>query len=301
MAGATGFIGTRLVPALLTDGARVRCLVRDPVRAREVLPPEAELVEGDLDAGADLAAAMEGVELAYFLVHMLDAGADYPEREVRAAERFAGATSRAGVGRLVYLGGLGSDRGTSTHLDSRHATAKALRREGPALTYFRAAMIVGPQSESYVLLKSIVARLRALPSPEWLGHRTQPIGIRDVVSYLRQAPSIPESAGREIQIGGPDRLTHLEVVDRLAEEMGHRRPLRVPVPDSVVSPGVVAAAAAIVTRGDAGMASALSHGLVEDTVVTDPSGAAMFDVRPERLGVVVQRCLAEEEGNRRHV
>jgi len=294
IAGATGVIGRRLTAALLADGARVRALVRDLDRGRRILGPDVELFEADLEAGPDLAPAMEGVAVAYFLVHMLGSP-DYAHGERAAAEAFAKAAGAAGVGRIVYLGGLGADHGGSPHLESRHATAEALRRWGPPLTYFRAAMIIGPHSESYELLRSIAAKLPALPEPGWLRSRTQPIGIRDVVAYLRDAPQVPESAGREVQIGGPDVIEHLDVIARFAAETGRRPPLRIVLPDGVASPGVVAAGAATVTSGSPAVAAELALGLGGDTIVTDPSGAALFDIRPEPLNVAIQRAIAEQE------
>jgi uncharacterized protein YbjT (DUF2867 family) len=299
IAGATGVIGRRLAPALLADGIAVRALVRDLDRGRRILVSEVELFEADLDRDPDLAAAMDGVEVAYFLVHMLGSGHDYAGRERAAAEAFARAATDAGVERVIYLGGLGPDRGGSPHLDSRHDTAAALRRWGPPLTYFRAAMIVGPHSESYELLRSIAGKLRALPEPEWLRSETQPIGIRDVIAYLRDAPRVPESAGREIEIGGPDVIQHLDVIARFAAETGRRAALRIPLPDAIASPGVVAAGAASVTSGSPAVAAELSLGLRDDTSVKDPSGAALFDITPEPLNVAIQRALTEQERERR--
>ncbi len=295
VAGATGVVGRRLVRSLLEDGVHVRGLVRDQDRARRVLGPGIELVEADLDSSPDLSTAMEGVDVAYFLVHMLGSGSDYAAREEAAAARFAAAASDAGVERLVYLGGLGPDEGGSPHLDSRHRTAEALREFGPPLTYFRAAMIIGPESESYELLRSIAGKLPALPAPDWLHSDTQPIGIRDVVSYLRDAPLIPEAAGREIQIGGPDVMQHLDVIARFSRETGHRAALRIPMPGGIASPGVVAAGAASVTSGSPAVAAELSLGLNDDTSVSDPTGARLFDITPEPINVAIQRALAEAE------
>jgi uncharacterized protein YbjT (DUF2867 family) len=298
VAGATGVIGSRLVAALLADGARVRALVRDERRGREILGPDVELVRGDLTEDLDLGPAMEDVELAYFLVHMIGDGHGYAERERAAAERFARAASAAGVGRMVYLGGLGADSGGSPHLDSRHATAETLRELGPPLTYFRAAMVVGPGSESYELLRSIAGRLPALPEPEWLRSATQPIGLRDVVAYLREAPNVEASAGREIQIGGPDVMRHLDVIAAFSRETGRSPARRLPLPGGIASPGVVAAGAAAVTSGTKAVAGELALGLAGDTSISDPSGAALFPVKPEPLNVAIQRALAEEEAAR---
>ena len=295
IAGATGVIGRRLAAALVADGAHVRAVVRDSARGRAILGPEVELIEADLAAHPDLGAAMSGVDLAYFLVHMLGEGAGYADRELAAAEHFARAASDAGVGRIVYLGGLGADSGGSPHLDSRHATANVLREYGPPLTYFRAAMVVGPGSESYELLRSIAGKLPALPDPDWLRSATQPIGIRDVVSYLRLAPDVEASTGREIQIGGPDVMRHLDVIAQFSRESGRSPALRLRLPGGIASPGVVAAGAAAVTSGTRAVAGELALGLSGDTSVQDESGAQLFPIRPEPLNVAIQRALAEEE------
>src|SRR5215203_6539185 len=179
IAGATGVIGRRLAAALVEDGANVRALVRDPERGRSILGHDVQLFQADLELDPDLAAAMDGVDFAYFLVHMMGTDGGYAEREQTAAAAFASAAKAAGVPRIAYLGGLGADQGASPHLDSRHRTAETLRRLGPPLTYFRAAMIIGPGSESYELLRSIGGRLPALPQTDWLTATTQPIGIRD--------------------------------------------------------------------------------------------------------------------------
>ena len=293
IAGATGFVGRRLARALAERGRPARLLVRDPIRARELLGADADVVAVGLDAPAELRAALEGCDHAYFLVHMMAGdNSDYPERERAAAAAFGAAAREAGVEGVSYLGGLGSD---SQHLASRRATAEALSANGPPLTYFRAAMIVGPGSASYELLRSIVRRLPIVPAPPWLNNRTQPIGIRDVVAYLRAAPLTPAAGGREVQIGGPDVLTHREVIDRLAAEMGAGRPRWLPIAERIVTPAVMAAGAAAVTRGDPVVASELAYGVSEETIVTDFSGAKLFDIRPERLGIVLQRCLQEEE------
>ena len=295
IAGATGAIGRRLAQGLLADGATVRALVREEGRARAILGPRVELHHADLSERPDLSAAMAGVELAYYLVHMLGEGEGYGGRERVAAELFARAASEAGVDRIVYLGGLGADSGASPHLDSRHATAEALRDHGPPLTYFRAAMVVGPGSESYELLRSIASKLPALPNPGWLRSATQPIGIRDVVAYLREAPRVEASSGREIQIGGPDVMQHLDVIAQFSREVGRAPAPRVPMPGGIASPQVVAAGAAAVTSGKRAVAGELALGLSGDTSIDDPSGAALFAIRPEPLNVAIQRALAEDE------
>ena len=171
----------------------------------------------------------EGIDVAYYLVHAMAGGAGFAEREQQGAVNFARAALREGVGRVVYLGGLG-DASVSKHLRSRHETALALASEGPPLTYFRAAMVVGAESESYRTLRHLVKRLPVMIAPAWLKIATQPIAIDDVIAYLLAAPHVPESTGREVQIGGPDVLSYGEMLDRMAIAMGMRPRPKIPVP-----------------------------------------------------------------------
>jgi uncharacterized protein YbjT (DUF2867 family) len=294
IAGATGFVGSRLAPALIADGLDVRCLVREPdsSRALELAAQGAELHAADLTRDKGLAAAIGGVDVAYFLVHMMGRLTDYAAAEHRAAQRFGELARAGGVDQVVYLGGLGAHP-DSPHLLSRHQTALALRAAGPPLTYFRAAMVVGSGSESYVLVRDIAERLPALPDAPWMRTLTQPIGIRDVVAYLRRAPFVEGARGRDVEIGGPEVLTPLEVVDRMALALGRRPPRR--LPGVGATRGAVAAGAEAVTSGHGAIAAELAVGLGNDTIVTDPSGAALFDVRPEPLDVALQRAIEEDE------
>jgi uncharacterized protein YbjT (DUF2867 family) len=290
--GATGFIGGLLARRLLEDGFEVRCLVRDrgSAAAEELARLGCEIVVADLTRPTGIAEALEGVWATYFLVHMIGDGEDYPAIERAAATRFARAASAAGVERLIYLGGLG-ESDTSKHLSARHDVADALREEGPPLTYFRAAMVIGPGSESYELLRGIVERLRVLPAPDWLHTQTQPIGASDVVDYLREALDIPESAGREVQIGGPEVVSHLELVNQMASALGRRAPRRIKMSGEVARPATVAAGAAAVTDGDPEIASEISLGLTTPTIVDDSSGSRLFTTRPMRLDAVLAEAI----------
>lgn len=290
--GATGFIGRRLVPELLKRGHEVRCLVRNPADARAKLPAQAELIEADAEKPETLAPALKGVEHAFFLVHLMGQGSDYGERERRSAEDFAVAAKQAGVDRISYLGGLG---GNSPHLRSRAATAEVLAENGPPLTYFRAGMVVGPGSEAYELLNAILSKLPVIPAPPFLDNRTQPIGSRDLVRYLAFSPEIEEARGREIQVGSTPARSHREVISTLARELGRSIPPYLGVSGRLAPADVMAAGAAMVTSGDAEVASELSQGLLEDTIVTDRSGAELFPIVPESLEVSIHRALAEKE------
>lgn len=290
IAGATGFVGSRLAAALAGSGP-VRCLVRDDRRAAQLAALGAELRVADVTSAASLEGTGEGVDVAYYLVHAMAGGAGFDERERLAAGNFARMAKRAGVGRVVYLGGLGSET-ESKHLRSRHETAQILAAEGPPLTYFRAAMVVGAGSESYRTLRYLVARLPVMIAPSWLRTPTQPIGIDATIEYLRMAPQVPESEGREVQIGGPDVLSCAEMLDHMALALGKAPPRKLPVP--LITPWLSALWLGLVTPVDTRVARPLIEGLKTPTVVTDPSGAAPFGIVPESFDEALRRALAEE-------
>jgi uncharacterized protein YbjT (DUF2867 family) len=294
--GATGFVGGRLAHALFAQGAEVRCLVRDRSRAGLMAEAGLELHEGDALDRESLRGAGEGVDVAYYLIHSMGRGAagksdgaDFGERERTAARNFARMAKEEGVGQVVYLGGLGEPG--SEHLRSRQATAETLAAEGPPLTYFRAAMVVGAGSESFRTLYYLVKRLPVMISPAWLRTRTQPIGIDDVIAYLQAAPRTPRSREREIEIGGPDVLSYGEMLDTVARALGKREPPMLPVP--LLTPTLSSLWIGLVTPVDAGVAKPLIEGLSTETVVEDPSGAEMFDVHPRPFAEAVRQALRE--------
>jgi uncharacterized protein YbjT (DUF2867 family) len=196
-----------------------------------------------------------------------------------------------GVGRTIYLGGLGDGR-ASRHLRARQETAELLGRHGPPLTHFRAGMVVGSRSESYRTLRYLVERLPVMIAPAWLKTETQPIGIDDVLSYLALAPSVEASTGREVQIGGPDVMTYAEMLDAMADALGKRRRPRISVP--VLSPRLSSLWIGLVTPVDTGVARPLVESLRSPTVVTDPSGAALFPVEPQQLSRALRAAIEEE-------
>lgn len=251
-----------------------------------------EIREGDVTDAGSLVGLGEGIDVAYFLVHSMGGGEGYAERERRGARNFARMASREGVERVVYLGGLGEDD-ASEHLRSRNETALALAAAGPPLTYFRAAMVVGAESESYRTLRYLVGRLPVMIAPAWLHTDTQPIGIEAVVEYLRRAPEVPESTAREVQIGGPDVLSYATMLDRMAIAMGKRPRPKLSVP--FVTPWLSSLWLGLVTPVDTKVARPLIEGLTTATVVTDPSGAEPFAVSPEPFDETLRRALEEEE------
>jgi uncharacterized protein YbjT (DUF2867 family) len=278
--GATGFVGGRLARELAARGHAVRCLVRDRGRAADLERAGCELHEGDVLDRSTLAGAGEEAEVAYYLVHSMGRGggrSGFAERERQAASNFAGMARAEGIQRVVYLGGLG-DEPTSEHLASRAETARVLADEGPPLTWLRAGMVIGAESESYRTLRYLVQRLPAMVAPAWLRNRTQPIAIEDVLAYLAQAAERPETGGREIQIGGPDVLTYADLLRLMADVLGVRRRPMIPVP--LLSPWLSSHWIGLVTPVDAGVARPLVESLAVETIVTDPSGQELFDVQP---------------------
>jgi uncharacterized protein YbjT (DUF2867 family) len=294
--GATGFVGGRLAARLAESGQSVRCLVRDRngVRARGLARDGFDLHEGDVTRPQTLRGAGHGVDVAYYLIHSMGRGGeagDFAAGERAAATAFARMARAEGIQRVIYLGGLG-DRPHSRHLRSRHETALALGEDGPPLTYFRAGMVVGPQSESYRTLRYLVQRLPAMIAPAWLKNLTQPIGIDDTLTYLSEALTVEASAGRQIQIGGPDVLSYGEMLDRMALVLNVRRRPRVPVP--LITPWLSSLWIGLVTPVDAGIARPLIEGLALPTIVTDPSGMALFDVEPIGFEQALRRAVSED-------
>jgi uncharacterized protein YbjT (DUF2867 family) len=267
-------------------------LVRDRSKTRALETAGLDLHRGDVDDAASLVGAGRDIEVAYYLVHAMAGGGGFAERERIGALNFARMAKREGVKRVIYLGGLG-DESTSKHLSSRHQTAQALAAEGPPLTYFRAAMVVGAGSESYRALRYLVGRLPVMIAPAWLRTSTQPIGIDAAIEYLRLAPTVPESAGREVQIGGPDVISYSEMMDRMAIALDKQPRRKLPVP--FITPWLSALWLGLVTPVDVKVARPLVEGLTTATVVTDPSGAEPFGISPEPFDEALRRALADEQ------
>lgn len=293
--GATGFIGSRLATRLGADGFDVRCLVRDPASpgARRLEQAGFELHTGDVLRPDTLRGAGRNVDAAYYLVHSMGRGSprDFAGLERAGATAFARMARQAGIDRVIYLGGLG-DRPQSAHLRSRQQTAEILRTEGPPLTYFRAGMVVGPESESYRTLRYLVQRLPAMIAPAWLNNPTQPIAIDDTLSFLADSLAVEASAGREIQIGGPDVLPYGEMLDRMAAVLGIAPRPRIPVP--LLTPWLSSLWIGLVTPVDAGVARPLIEGLSRPTVVEDPSGMRLFQITPMGFDAALRRAVAED-------
>lgn len=280
VAGATGYIGGLLCARLREQGRDLRALARRPERSPELERIGCEVRAADVLDPATLGPALEGVDVAYYLVHSMGRGSDgdFAARDHAGAENFSAAAEKAGVRRIVYLGGLGEG---SMHLDSRHATARTLQAGNVPLAYFRAAAVLGAGSESFRTVFHLVRRLPVMVTPKWVTTRTQPIAIEDVLAYLAAAVDLDAPLDREIQIGGADLTTYGGMIDELARAIGRRPPLRITVP--VLTPYLSSLWIGLVTPVDAGVARPLIEGLATETVVTDPSGMALFEVEATSL------------------
>src|SRR3954451_13982857 len=227
LTGASGYVGSHLLEELRRRGRRVRALVRRPETAE--LPADVEVRKGDAVSGAGLAEALEGVRTAYYLIHSMGRGAGsgggFAQRDRAAADNFGDAARGAGVERVLYLGGLGpTGADASSHLRSRHEVAQLLRPWVPELVYVRAAMVIGPGSASFEMLRHLVRRLPVMVTPRWVETRSQPVSIDDVVQTLADAGERAEPPG-EVQVGGAEVLTYREMMRRTAAVLGRRPPL----------------------------------------------------------------------------
>jgi uncharacterized protein YbjT (DUF2867 family) len=336
--GASGFAGSQLVPRLLRDEHHVRALARDPARvdvagimshlshvdARARVEDGLEIFTGDALTGEGLARALEGVEVAYYLIHSMERTrapargqghgderpiSPFPERERIAAKSFALAASRAGVRRLVYLGGpttswtgaregSDNDRGLSPHLSSREAVEGILRAAVPDTVVLRASIVIGARSRSFRFLVRLVERLPVLALPAWHTHRTRPIDARDVVEMLAAAATVAPVAGRSLDVGGPEILSYGEMIRRIADLMLLARPA---VKLGVSVTPLTARVAAAIAAEDPELVGALMESLQGDLLPGGPDGeshlraAAMLGVDLHSFDSAVESSLREWE------
>jgi uncharacterized protein YbjT (DUF2867 family) len=290
LTGATGYVGGRLLPALLERGESVRCLARRP----EAIPPRdgLEVVAGDVLDSAGMRGALEGVEIAYYLIHAMGSGNAFERLDRRAAEIFAEAARDAGVGRIVYLGGLGRGEGLSAHLASRQEVGRLLAATGVETIEFRASIVIGSGSLSFELVRALTERLPVMVTPRWVETRAQPIAIEDVVAYLAAALDL-ESHGSEVfEIGGAEIATYGELMREYARQRGLRRLLmRVPV----LSPRLSSLWLGLVTPVYARIGRKLIESLPHETVVHDPAALERFASQPRGYREAIARALRNED------
>ena len=286
--GATGFVGRRLVPALLEKGHEVRAMTRNPER----YDGPGEPVAGNVDERASLDEPLDGVEVAYYLVHSLD-DEDFERKDADAARRFADAAAAHGVQQIVYLGGLGDDGELSPHLRSRREVEKLLGKTGVPVTVLRAGIVVGNGGISWEMTRQLVKNLPAMVVPHWASTRTQPIALDDVIRYLVGVGGNEQATGQVYEIGGPEQLTYVEMLQGASEQINGRRVPIKQVP--VLTPGLSSRWLALVTDVDVTTGRNLIDSMGTEVVVRDHSIRDVVPGEPLTYAEAVKRALAEHE------
>lgn len=306
LTGVSGFVGARLVPRLRRDGHELRGFARNP--ARVATDVDLPLVTGDAISGVGLDAALDGIDVAYFLIHSMepatdasgDAERDFRIRERIAAERFAAAAQTAGVERIVYLGGLVPHAAAaSPHLASRLAVERILLEAVPASVALRASIVIGAGSRSFRFLVRLIERLPLVALPPWRTHRTQPIDERDVIESLARAATVPAAAGRSLDVAGPDVVAYGDLIERIRDHMLLARPLlrlrRWTGSPSAGSIPLTSRIAAAIAGERPELVAPLMAGLTSDLLPRDDAAATLLGVRRHSLDAAIEHALAEWE------
>jgi len=286
VAGASGFVGRRLCPALEQHGHAVRAMTRRPQSYRGVGEP----VLGDVSDAGSLDAAADGCQAAYYLVHSL-ASTNFEKDDASGARAFGSAAVRAGVERIVYLGGLGRDDDElSAHLRSRREVEHLLGEGGVPVTTLRAGIIVGYGGISWEMTRQLVEHLPLMVTPRWVHTKTQPIAVDDVVRYLVGVLDVPQTAGRAFDIGGPDVLEYVEMMRRVAVIEGRKR-MVIPVP--LLSPSLSARWLSLVTDVDTQTGRSLIDSMTNEVIVRDDSIRKLVQFEPMDYDDAVLQALGE--------
>ncbi len=292
LTGASGYVGGRLLPLLEQQPVVLRCLARTPDKLRHLVKDSTQIVRGDVLDPASLDEAMQGVHTAYYLVHLMSGSKDFEKDDRQAATNFAQAAKKAGVRRIIYLGGLGDDAdpNLSPHLRSRHEVGQILRDSGVETIEFRASLVIGTGSLSFDLVKSLTDRLPVMLCPRWLTTPTQPIAVDDVLAYLLAAKDLPPGESRIFEIGSPDVTTYGGMIREYARQKGLRRWL-ISVP--VLTPYLSSLWLALVTPTAFEFGRHLIEGLKNPTVVRDTTALDVFPIRPMSIREAIQKALGE--------
>ena len=287
--GATGFIGERLVRELVAEGHDVRALTRRPEQYDAPGTP----VSGDVGDAASLAEPLDGVEIAYYLVHSLD-DEDFVSKDAEMARSFAKAAAEAGVRQIVYMGGLGDEDGDlSDHLRSRREVEKLLGETGVPVTTLRAAIVVGHGGISWEITRQLAQNLPAMVVPRWAKTKTQPISIDDVVRYLAGVAGREEAIGRTYEVGGTDQLTYVDMLRRAGRALHGRRLPVVTVP--VLSPGLSSRWLALITDVDVTTGRNLVDSMGVEVLVRDHSIREIVPGEPMSYDEMVRAALEDRE------
>jgi uncharacterized protein YbjT (DUF2867 family) len=292
--GASGYIGGHLVPYLLARGLPVRATARNVEVIESRGWPGVELAQADALQPETLGEVLKDVDVAYYLVHSMAAGKDFPELDAEAARNFAAAAERQGVKRIVYLGGLVPENPKSTHLRSRQETGDILRAASVPVTEIRAGMIIGPGSAAWEVIRDLVNHLPVMLTPRWVFSRSTPIALSNLLCYLAEAPEHAQTAGEVYDVGGPDELTYEEIMRQYAELVG-KSPLIIPV--SVLTPRLSSYWLRLVTSVPTNIARALIDGLSQDVIARDER---LKEIIPQKLLGFRQAAEEALEADRKH-
>jgi uncharacterized protein YbjT (DUF2867 family) len=286
--GATGFVGSRLVPALLADGHEVRAMTRRP----EAYDGPGEAVGGDVSDAGSLAEALTGIDVAVYLVHSLDDD-DFERKDADAARAFGLAAAACGVRQIVYLGGLGKDGdGLSAHLRSRREVERVLGESGVPVTVLRAAIVVGAGGISWEMTRQLVQHLPAMVVPKWAATRTQPIALDDVVRYLAGVVGLEEAFGRTFEIGGPEQLSYVEMLQQASVVILGRSVPIMTVP--VLTPQLSSYWLSFVTDVDTTTGRNLIDSMGTEVIVTDHAIRDLVPGEPMTYAEAVRLAVAED-------
>jgi uncharacterized protein YbjT (DUF2867 family) len=293
VSGASGFIGSHVAARLVEEGYRVRAMTRHPRKYHGAGEP----VEADVSDPGTLAAAFAGVDVAYYLIHSLESD-DFEQRDADAARNFAGAAAAADVERIIYLGGLGANDVTlSAHLRSRREVEEILQTGPVPVTVLRAAVVIGHGGISWEMTRQLADRLPAMVTPRWVRTRTQPIALTDAVRYLVGVLEPAEARGRTYEIGGPEVLRYIDMLQRVARIRGSRLP-NVTVP--LLTPRLSSAWLRFVTDVDSATARNLVDSMTTEVVVRDDAITRLVPGTPLGYDDAVRLALADRERAARH-
>jgi uncharacterized protein YbjT (DUF2867 family) len=277
LTGATGYVGGRLLKALESGGYAVRCLARQPESLKPKTAPSTEIVQGDLLNPDSLSRAMTGIETTFYLVHSMGSRGAFEEKEKLSAVHFASAARKAGVKKIVYLGGLSHGKNLSSHMRSRHEVGEILRASGVPTIEFQASIIIGSGSISFEMIRALMEQLPIMTTPSWVNVLAQPIAIEDVVAYLVEAIRLPVSESRVFEIGGPDKMSYLDLMKEYGRQRGLKRWI-IQVP--VLSPWLSSLWLGLVTPLYARVGRKLIESIRHETIVLDNSALRVFSVKP---------------------
>ncbi len=292
LTGATGYVGGRLLNKLESQGYAVRCLARRPEYLKNKVAPSTEIFQGDLLDLDSLEKAMTGVGTAYYLVHSMGSKGVFEEEEKRSALNFTLAAKKAGIKRIIYLGGLSHGKVLSAHLKSRQDVGIILRESGIPVIEFQASIIIGSGSLSFEMIRALMERLPVMTTPKWVNVLAQPISIEDVIDYLVEALNVPIPKTSVFEIGGPEKMSYLD----LMKEYGRQRNLkRLIIPVPVLTPGLSSLWLGLVTPLYARVGRKLIESIRFETTVQDKSALQVFSVKPMTIRQAMERALNTEE------